>query len=278
MARQNSSLVTIPVLVICGLIAIPVTLVVGVIIGALIPGSATAAQDSLSGWVTTIATVVICVLTIVLAVETWRLRAIQTRQIKELMLENIRPNVSVELNASHVGKNFMNVKVANSGKGIARKVRFEFLDRQDQQVTAEGEPMIKVFNKLAMFRLGVQSLGINQELTSFLFSFHDLPRDIGAGVFTPYVNIRITFEDTEGHEYANVFVVDFAQYEGFSEIGGDSLNQLATEVKSIREQLGKLGSGFNRLPVDIFSAEDRADEAEEQDRRREEFRQRHGGS
>lgn len=66
----------------------------------------------------------------------------------------------------------MNVRVANSGKGIARKVRFEFLDRQERQVTADVEPIVKVFHKLAMFRLGVQSLGINQELTSFLFSFH----------------------------------------------------------------------------------------------------------
>ena len=139
-------------------------------------------------------------------------------------------------------------------------------------MTADAEPIVKVFHKPVMFQLGVQSVGINQELMSFLFSFHS---GQGAGVFTPYVNIRITFEDTEGHEYIDVFVVDFSRYEGFSEIGGDSLNQLATEVKSTREQLGKLGSGFNRLPVDIFNAQDRVNEAEERDRRIEEFRRRH---
>ena len=278
MSNQTSRYFGLPIIVVCVLVTASISLILGVIIGALVPKGATAAQDSLSGWVTTIATVVICVLTIVLALETWRLRIAQTRQIQELMLENIRPNVSVELNASHVGKNFMNVRVANSGKGIARKIRFQFLDRQDQQVTSAGQPIVKVFHKLAMFRLGVQSIGINQELTSFLFSFLDLPEDINAGVFTPYVNIRIIFEDTEGNEYINVFVVDFAQYEGFSEIGGDPLSQLATEVKSIREQLGKLSSGFNRLPIDVFNAKDRAEEAEKQSQRAEEFRRRHQGN
>jgi hypothetical protein len=264
MAKLSSIQVSIPVFVVLGLIAISVSLIGGVIIGALLPGSATAAQDSLSGWVTTFATVVICVLTIVLAIETWRLRAIQTRQIEELMLESIRPNVSVELNGSHVGMNFMNVRVANSGKGIARKIRFEFLDRQDQPVTAEGEAVVRIFHKLTMFRLGIQSLGINQELKSYLFSFLDLSGEIGAGPFTPYVNIRITFEDTEGRKYVNAFVFDFSQYEGFIEIESDPLSQLATEVKTIREHLGKISSGFNRLAVNVYDTDDRDRERERQ--------------
>lgn len=278
MAIRGSRHFSIPVLVVCGLIAITISLIAGVIIGALVPGSVTAAQDSLSGWVTTVATVVICVLTIVLAVETWRLRAIQTSQIQALMLEGIRPNVSIELNGSHVGMSFMNLSVANSGKGIARKIRFQFLDREGRPVTPEEDPIVKVFHKLSMFRLGIQSLGINQELKSFLFSFLKLSDDIGAGAFTPFVNILITFEDTEGHEYSNAFVIDFAQFEGFSQIGGDSLNQLATEVKLIREQLAKFGSGFDRMAVNVFDNSDRIVEQELMAQRIAEARREHAGT
>jgi hypothetical protein len=260
MASRTSHDLKTPALVVGALIAVFVALILGVIIGALLPGAATTAPDSLSGWVTTVATVVICVLTIVLAIETWRLRAAQARQIQEFMLESIRPNVGIELSGSHVGVHFMNVKVTNTGKGIAKKITFEFLDRHDQPATAETAPIVKVFHKLTMFRLGIQSLGINQELKSFIFSFLELERELGAGIFTPYVNIRIRFEDTEGHEYVNAFVIDFAQYEGFSEIGGNPLNELANEVKSIRKELAKVVSGSNRLAVDIHSAEDRAEE------------------
>lgn len=249
-----------PVLVVCGLIVAAFSLVAGVMIGTLLPQTAATAPDSLSGWITTVATVVICVLTIVLAIETWRLRAAQARQIQEFILDSIRPNVSVELSGSPAGMNFMNVKVANSGKGIARKIKFDFLDRNDQPATVETAPIIKVFHKLAMFRLGIQSLGINQELKSFIFSFFELRGELGADIFTPYVNIRITFEDTEGNEYVNAFVIDFSQYEGFSEIGGNSLNKLADEAKSIRQELTKIASGNSRLAVDVHSSEDRAAE------------------
>lgn len=260
MTSNSSTGLRTPLLVACGLIGICIALVVGMKIGASVPGAATAASDSLSGWITAVATVGICVLTTVLAIETWRLRAAQALQIKEFILEGIRPNVSVELSGSHVGMNFMNVKVVNSGKGIAKNIRFQFLDRLNQPVTAETEPIVAVFHKLTMFRLGIQSLGINQELKSFIFSFLELEGKLGVGAFTPFVNIRITFEDSAGNEYVNCFVIDFAQYEGFSEIGGDSLNRLADEVKRIREGLAGIAAGKKRLAVNVHSSEDRAEE------------------
>ncbi len=258
MVSQSPREFKAPVLVVIGLLAITVALVLGVIIGTLLPATAAAAPDSLSGWITTIATTVICVLTIVLAVETWRLRAAQARQIHEFILDSIRPNVSVELSGSHAGMNFMNVRVLNSGKGIARKIRFEFLDRNDRPASEDTEPIIKVFHELTMFRSGIQSLGVNQELKTFMFSFFELRGKLNADVFSPYVNIRIRFEDTEGNEYVNAFVIDFSQYEGFSEIGGNPLSKLADEIKKVREQLEKMVSGNSHLSVDIYSSEDRA--------------------
>ena len=54
------------------------------------------------------------------------------------------------------------------------------------------------------------------------------------------------------------FTIDFAQYEGISELGGDALHQMATEIKKIREQIGKVtGRSGGKLGVDIFDSKDR---------------------
>lgn len=247
-------------LLVIGLVLIAIALIGGIMIGNLLPTTAFASPDSLTGWIATTATVVIGILTVVLAAETWKLRDIQSRQIRELVLDGIRPNVSVELIGSHVGMSFMNVRISNSGKGIARDIKFKFLDRFNQPVTDQSEPIIKVFHKLTMFRLGIQSLGVNQEFKSYIFSFLELEKELGVGAFTPYLKICIEFCDTKQNKYENEFVVDFAQYEGFSEIGGNSLALLADELKLIRTELGRLTSGSKRLTVDIHSAEDRSKE------------------
>jgi len=273
--KKKSRMFSIPVLVVSGLVMVTCAFIGGLIVGNQIPGSATAAPDSLSGWVSALATLVVSILTIVLAIETWRLRAAQTQQIAELMQENIRPNVGIELISSHVGVHFFDVRVSNLGKGIAKKITFEFLDRNDDSVTEEAEPIVKVFCKLAMFRLGIQSMGINQKLKSFLFNFLTLGNELGTDIFKPFVNIRIRFEDIEGNEYFNAFVVDFAQYQGFSELGGNSLHQLAIEAKAIREHLVKAGSAGNRLAVNIFDSDDRGEEAEAQEEQIRQWREKH---
>ena len=93
----------------------------------------------------------------------------------------------------------------------------------------------------------------------FIFSFLELGRELKDGIFSPFLNIRIRFEDIEGNEYLNAFVVDFAQYEGFSEVGGDSLHQLSVELKSVRELFAKVigSSSDQRLSVDVFGSADR---------------------
>lgn len=265
MLKNSTEKSGLPVVITTALVVATVTFIAGVVVGNQVPGTPLT-QDSLSSWVSAVATALIGVLTFVLATETWRLRAAQTEQLAELRRENIRPNIGIELESSPVGVNFMNVKVSNFGKGIAKKIRFEFLDKHDKPVVTDVEPIVKVFQKLAMFRLGIESMGINQELNSFLFSFIELGKETGGKIFTPFVNIRIKFEDIEGNEYLNAFVIDFAQYEGISGLGGNDIHQMATELKAIREQLAKVignGSSNQRLSVDVFNSKDRQAEAEE---------------
>ncbi|MDB5759744.1 MAG: hypothetical protein JWM30_3033 [Burkholderia sp.] len=264
MPKKKSFIQSIPFILTSSVLVATCMLILGLFLGSKIPGAVTLTQDSLSSWVSAIATAAIGVLTFILATETWRLRAAQTEQLAELKRENIRPNIGIHLTNSPAGIHFMNVKIANSGKGIAKKIRFKFLNRQNKPVTEESDPIVKVFHKLAMFRLGIESLGINQELSSFIFSFLDLEQELGSDIFSHFVNIKITFEDTEGNEYQNSFVVDFVQYKGISKLGEDSLNQIAKEIKSIREQLSKvIDNSSRRLSVNVFDAGTRAEEKRE---------------
>lgn len=278
MPAPSTSRNLVPTLVTSMVVLVPVTFILGLVVGNSLKGNGGMAADSLSSWLSAIATVAIAVLTFVLAKETWYLREAQIQQLMELKRENIRPNVGVQLESSRVGVNFVNVKIANLGKGVARKVQFKFLDRAGIEVAEGSDVVVEKFRKLAMFRQGLQSLGIGEVISSFVFSFIDLGTELGGEVFKPFLHISVSFEDVEGHQYSNSFAVDFAQYEGISELGNDPLNELASEVKKLSQNFGAvLSRGRGRLAVDVFSSTDRNEESE-RDRARMEERRKAAGA
>ena len=182
-------------------------------------------------------------------------------QLAELKAENIRPNVNVQLEPSRVGLNFVDVKVSNLGRGVARKVLIEFIDEEGKRILESTDPVVEKFRKLAIFRHGIETMGIGQEISSFVFSFFELGPELNGEVFKPILRFAVTFQDVEGKAYRNDYVVDFAQYEGLSELGGgDPLHLLSQELKKIRAVLEKISRSDNRLGINVFDSEDRAAE------------------
>lgn len=110
----------LPLLTLIGAVSAPLLFILGLAFGANFGNKEGLIGGSISDWLTATATAAVTGLTFVLAKESWQLRLLQIAQIRELQLESIRPNVSVHLEPSHVGVNFMNVKISNLGKGIAR--------------------------------------------------------------------------------------------------------------------------------------------------------------
>lgn len=268
----------VPLLVTIMAILAPLLFILGIVVGNQLQGDSSLTADSISSWLSAIATVAIAILTFILAKETWYLREVQINQLEELKRENIRPNVGIQLESSPVGMNFVNVKISNLGKGIARKIAIRFLDLAGNEIPDDQDIVVEKFRKLAIFRQGVQSMGIGQVISSYVFSFLDLGKELNGEIFTPCLSIEIDFEDIEGTRYKNAFTIDFAQYEGVSELGGDTLYQISTEIKKIREHLGKITGNTNgRIGVNIFSSEDRQVESEETKRWIEEQQKRAGG-
>jgi len=254
----------IPTLVTTIAITLPLMLLVGLAIRTQRNPSISLSPDSASSWVSAMATLAIAVLTFILAKETWYLRLAQVSQLAELKKENIRPNVNVQLDPSKVGLNFIDAKVSNLGRGIARKVRIELVDEKGARVKDGIDPVVEKFRKLAIFRQGIEAMGIGQTISSFVFSFFDLGSELKGEIFKPMLRFAVSFEDVEGNAYQNEFVVDFAQFEGISELGGgDPLHLISKELKQIRECLTKVSQSDRRIGVNTFSSEDRAKEREQ---------------
>lgn len=255
----------LPLLVTSMAVITPLLFILGLVVGNQLQGNSSLSADSVSSWVSAIATVAIAILTFVLAKETWYLREAQILQVAELKRENIRPNVSVQLERSHVGINFHNVKISNLGKGIARKIAFNFFDRAGNPVNDDRDVIVNKLRKLAIFRQGIESMGIGQTFSSFVINFIELHKELNGEIFRGYLSILVSFEDVEGNPYTNTFAIDFAQFEGISELGGgDALYQLATETKKIQEHLGRVARHSNgRIAVDVFNTADRQAEEEE---------------
>lgn len=250
----------IPLIITIAAFLIPIALILGIIIGKSVNEITYLTRDSLSSWVSAIATVVIAILTIVLAKETWSLRDAQIKQLEELKLENIRPNVGIELKSSRVGVNFLDVNIMNHGKGIAKLIKFKFVDRDGNELSKKTNEVVKRFCKLAIFGQGIQSLGIGQVISSYLFSFIELSEALGnEDIFKPYFDIIIEFEDVEGTPYKNIFTIDFSQYKGMSELGSDPLYSISKNIESIKTLFSKIvnHTGNGKLSVDVYDSEDR---------------------
>lgn len=260
---QEKSL--LPLLTVIAVVIAPLLFILGLAFGANVGNKEGLIGGSISDWLTATATVAVTALTFVLAKESWQLRLLQVVQIRELQLESIRPNISVHLEPSHVGVNFMNVKVSNLGKGIGRQVRFSIIDKLGNAIPQGKNGVADKFFKLAVFRKGVESLGVNQVISSFLFSVPKLNSEIGGTIFEQYIGVRASFQDVEGNHYINEFSIDFAEFEGITELGGSPIYNISNELKAIREQLSRSsGSSAGRIGVDIYNSTDRDAEMEAQ--------------
>jgi hypothetical protein len=254
----------LPLIAISAAVAAPLLFILGLAFGANFGNRDGLIGGSISDWLTASATVAVTALTFILAKESWQLRILQVAQVRELQLDSIRPNININLEGSHVGMNFINVCLANRGKGIARNVTFKFYARDRSELLPGTDKVADKFFKLAIFRKGIESIGINQKISSYLFNFAQLSGELRGRAFEPYLCIRARFHDTEGNVYENEFTIDFSEFEGISEIGGNPIYEISTHLKKISEQLGKsLRTSNGRIGVDIFNSNDRTEEAEQ---------------
>ena len=267
----------IPLIIISFLVSAPLIFILGLVFGSQMQLSNILTADSLSSWVTALATVSIAVLTFILAKETWYLRETQISQVNELRKESIRPNITITLKPSPVSFNQIIAEVQNFGKGIARNVRFFFKDRNGTNIEYGENPVVDSFLDIYIFSGGIASLGISQKIETFLFSFYDLRKKLPEeDIFSPQFHVEIAFEDVEGNAYYNEIEIDFHEYQGISSIGDAApLNTIAQDITKLRQQFEQMtSSSFKRLNVNTYNSNDRKEERERQQEKINQWRKR----
>lgn len=187
----------------------PTLFIAGIAVGSRAEIPNDKAWEYISITISAIATSFIALLTIVLAVETWRLRRNQDEQINSNRKEAIRPHVEIFLESSIVGFQFILFRVENIGRGLARNIKFDTQNSKSELMESEKE-IIARLEELSFFANSLSTLGVNNTKKSFLFSFIDMQAKYGKDLFKTKLSFRITFEDIEGNSYTNYSVIDLS--------------------------------------------------------------------
>lgn len=235
----------------------PTLFIAGIAIGSNANIPSENAWVYISAIISAIATSIIAFLTIVLAVETWRLRRTQDAQIDNNRKENIRPHIEIFLESSVVGFQFILFKVENIGRGLARSIRFEIENPNRELLDSEKE-IIARLKELSFFSNSLNTLGVNGTKKSFLFSFIDMQDKYGKEAFKTKLSFKMTFEDIEGNSYTNYSVIDLSEFEGITELGkGNPAYRTSIELEKIRKTLDSVIISGRRINIDSYSQADR---------------------
>lgn len=187
--------------------------------------------------ITAISTSIIAVLTIVLAVETWRLRILQNKQIREIRKNAIAPLVNLKLEISPAERIFLNLVLENNGIGIAKNINFSIINKTENQNTG-AEKLIGLIKKTGFIESGTDSLGINESRQNYLFRFPDFTEKFGDSFYSVKIEILISYEDNEGNSYKNVAIFKISEYKEITTLGGaEPLYQIAQNTKKIAENI-----------------------------------------
>jgi hypothetical protein len=259
--------------VIMVVLLIAIIFVMGFSVGKQFQAPVSLAADSLSAWVSALATVCIAVLTILLAKETWALRVIQLAQIEQIRKDAIRPGINLYLKQTAVAFNFIDLHVANSGPGVALNVTFSFTNGSPETQDVYDFLQEK-FQELAILRNGISSLGAGEHRTSYLFSFVELHEKFKDRALEHVAEVDIKYQDVEGNLYHSKAHLNFTEYKGISELGGgDPLYKISSTLEKMQKEIGNLTSGYRKLKTDVYTSRDRAKEREELLKQREEASQ-----
>ena len=139
------------------LLLVPLIFIGGVVLGLSFQTQLELTADSISSWVAALATVAIAVLTFILAMDTWRLRAAQIEQIEELRREALRPNVEFYLLPAPASFQFINVHIENNGKGAAKNITFDIKPEAIGENEKNERQLIAQLLSLNMLHNGIAS-------------------------------------------------------------------------------------------------------------------------
>ncbi len=244
---------------IMAVLVIVIFFIMGLAVGVSSQGSLISGNDTLSAWISALATACIALLTIFLAKETWELRRVQLSQIEQIRKDSIKPSISLYLKPSPAYFNSIDVHIINGGVGTAQNIKFKFTNKsKDAQEVYDY--LQEQFSNLVILSNGISSLGAGEKRTSYIFSFIELHGKFDDKLFEYFAEIDIEFQDIEGKTYTSKSHFKFMEYKGISELGGNPVHKISSTLEKIQKEIDHLASGFRKLKVNIYTSDDRKKE------------------
>ena len=194
-----------------------------------------------SGAFAVVFSAIVAIATIVYAILTWELVS-ETKKMRESQTE---PKVSVTIQPREEWINFIDMVIQNIGLGPAYNIKFEV--SPDFEYTKGG-----FLSNLGFIKNGLGYLSPNQKLQFFLTS---LSENFEVKTKKPF-KIKVTYQNSLGKKYEDVYIIDFSQLIGLSQLGEPPLYKIAKNIDDIRKDIHNLSTGFNRLKVIRYTKEE----------------------
>jgi hypothetical protein len=204
---------------------------------------------TLAEWVSAALTGVTALATLVLAGVTWLL----WRSTQRMAAATSDPYVVATLEPNRWSIMHMDLVIENAGTGTAFDVQLEF----DPPLTRERNDDT---NKPPISRIAV--LRRSQVLRDYISE--------GAGLLASSYRVTVSWKASPraAARTTNSYELDVSHYKGFIPLGGPHPQvQMAQELKKFRDSFEKAFTGLRRLGIDVYTASERREEAEAQQRR-----------
>ncbi len=200
-----------------------------------------------SGAFAVIFSAVVAIATVVYAILTWRLVS-ETRKMREAQTE---PKVSVTIQPREEWIKLIDMVIQNIGLGPAYNIKFE--------INPDFEYMKgKFLSELGFMKNGLKYLAPNQKLQFFLTieNFEEKTKKS--------FEIKVTYQNSIGKTYKDVYTIDFSQLIGLSQLGEEPpLYKIAKNVEEIKKDIHHLSTGFHKIKVIRYTKEDVEEETKQ---------------
>lgn len=192
----------------------------------------------------TLATIIYAALTARLVTETRELRRVQTE-----------PRVEITAQSLDISINIVRLRIRNIGLGPAFDMAFA---PQVVKGGAPAESLLKDFTASSFFTTGLGYLGPGEERFSL---YTDMAKD-GEGKLDAVLSIDLSYRGASGEVYRHPATIDMTEQKRDYQLGKPHLYAIAQSLEKLQVDVHSFSTGFRRLSVDVFNAEDRAREAE----------------
>lgn len=196
--------------------------------------------------VVTISTVIYSVLTGKLVSETKRMRQVQTE-----------PKIEVTIKSFDFAIHIVRLHVRNIGLGPALNVKF---NPQVLSGSDAAQALLAEFTQSNFFKIGLNYFGPGQERYSHYTQMtqgHD-------GKIASVLAIDISYESTTGVKYKEQALIDMSELKGEYQLGTPNLYSIAKSLEKIQTDISHITSGYKKISTQVYTAEDRLKDQEEQ--------------